>query len=94
MLTTYGIIIRVCRTGFYQKGRTVRASVQDSEPDLNPYVFGPSRFGSGSVIYMYGFGSGSYEEKPLFLLFCDFFMTFYLRRMMEMYLQKVESIKT
>ncbi len=34
------------------------------------------------------------EEKPWFLLFCDFFMTFYIWRMMLMCLQKGISIKT
>jgi hypothetical protein len=33
------------------------------------------------------------KKKPWFLLFCDFYMTFYLWRMMEMYLQKVKSKK-
>jgi len=34
------------------------------------------------------------EENPWVLLFCDFFKTFYLRRMMKMYLQRGLSIKT
>ena len=34
------------------------------------------------------------EENPWVLLFCDFFKTFYLRRMMKMYLQRGMRIKT
>jgi hypothetical protein len=33
------------------------------------------------------------RQKPLFLLFCDFFMSFYHRRMMELYFHKVISKK-
>ncbi len=54
--------------------------------------FGPSE----SVIYLYGSDSfhqqAKQEEKPWFL-FCDFFMTFYLNRMMRIYFHKVISIK-
>ncbi len=32
-----------------------------------------------------------YWEKPWFLLFCDFFLTFYLWKMMSVYLQKIIS---
>jgi hypothetical protein len=45
----------VCCTGFYQKDRTVRASV----PEPDPVPCGCEPPGSGSVIYLYGFGSGS-----------------------------------
>ncbi len=53
--------------------------------DPDPYVFEPP--GSGSVSQRYGSGSGSrswsfYHKanivKPWFLLFCEFFRTFYL----------------
>jgi hypothetical protein len=45
-------------------------------------VFGPprpvnQRYGSGSFHH-----HAKKQEKPLVLLFCDFFVTFYLRRMM------------
>jgi hypothetical protein len=50
----------------------------DPDPS-DPYVFGPP--GSGSISQMYGSGSGSFchQEKPRFLLFCDFFMTLSLK---------------
>jgi hypothetical protein len=58
--------------------------------DSDPNVFGPPV--AGSVISLYGSGSDpppvpdpdpstnkeKNEEKPLSLMFCDFFMTFYL----------------
>ncbi len=54
-----------------------------SVPDPGSYVFGPSRSWCGSVIYLYGTGSGSRSgffdqpaKKLWFLLFCDFFLTF------------------
>jgi hypothetical protein len=66
----------------------------------DPYVFGPPGFASGSDIYLYGSRlqsllsiSKKLDEKPWFLLFYDLFMTFYLWRMMQMYLQKGISIK-
>ncbi len=49
--------------------RKVLTSVGD--PD-ELYVFGPSESGSGSLYHQ--------AKKPWFLLFCDFFMTFYLRK--------------
>ncbi len=46
----------------------------------NPYVFGPP--GSGSVSHKQGSGSIYHKARVVrFLLFCDFFMTFYLWRM-------------
>jgi hypothetical protein len=65
--------------------------------DTDPYVFGPPGF--GSVSQRYGSGSCSFYHhakmlrKPLFLLFCDIFITFYLRKMTQMYLQKIISRK-
>jgi hypothetical protein len=60
--------------------------------------FWPPGSASGSVNYLYG--SGSYHQQTKkwrkttwFQLFCDFFATFYLWRMMQMYLQKGISIK-
>ncbi len=56
------------------------AIVVDSDPG-DPYDFGPR--GSGSVIILYGSGSLHQQakkyQKPRYLLFCDFFMTIYLR---------------
>jgi hypothetical protein len=57
--------------------------VMDPDP-WNPYDFGPP--GSESVGQRYGTGTLYHQEKivrkTLFLLFCDFFMTFYVRKMM------------
>ncbi len=61
-------------------------------PNLNPadpHVFGPPGSGSGSISQRYGSGSGSGSfyhwakivRNPWFLLFCDFFLTFYLWKM-------------
>jgi hypothetical protein len=48
-----------------------KVSVPSSVQDPDPYVFGPS--GSASFHQ-----PAKNEEKSRFLLFCDFFMTFYL----------------
>jgi hypothetical protein len=62
-----------------------RTSVADPNPDPDPPVFGPP--GSGSISQRYGSGVGAcyHQAKILrktlisgFLLFCDFFLTFYL----------------
>ncbi len=68
----------------------LKSSVRD-----RPYVFGPPGSGSGSVIYCTDPDldpsiNKKKMMKPGFLLFCNFFMTFYLWRM---YLQKGISIK-
>jgi hypothetical protein len=44
----------------------------------DPHVFGPP--GSGFVIILYGFGSGSFRQpakkvRKIFLVFCDFFVS-------------------
>ncbi len=55
----------------------------NSVGDPDPYVFGPPGSASGSVSHKYGYGSGSFhikqkkKEKLEFLLFCNFFLTFY-----------------
>ncbi len=54
------------------------------------YVFGPPvtashKSGSGSGSVSFHHQAKMAREKPWFLLFCDFLMTFYLRRMMYMY---------
>ncbi len=63
-----------------RKKKKLRISVPDPE---DPYVFGSP--GSGSVIYLHGFGSFHQQaksyEKPGFLLLCDSLITFYLWRM-------------
>ncbi len=75
------------------------SGVADPDPEpSDPYVFGPP----GSISQGYGSGSGSgsfYHQakmvrKTLIPMFCDFFMTFYLWKMMLMYLQKVLSRRT
>ncbi len=56
-------------------------------------LFGPPGSRSGSQMYR----SESFFHqavKPWFPLYCDFFMTFYLRKIMKMYLQKVIIRKT
>jgi hypothetical protein len=61
--------------------------------------------GSGSISQRYGAGSGSFYHPSIikqkckinldsYLLFCDFFGTFYVRKIIKMYLQKVISRKT
>ncbi len=63
------------------------------DPDLpDPHVFGPPGSGSWSISHKYGSGScswsGSFDHevkivrKTLILLFCDFFLTFYLWKML------------
>jgi hypothetical protein len=58
----------------------ISSSVGDPDQYPDPYVFGPP----GSDSHKYGYGSGSFhhrgakKEKPSFLLFCNFFMNFYL----------------
>ncbi len=65
--------------------------IQCCGPAPHPYVFGPT--GTGFVSQRYGSPSFYHQakivRKPWFLLFCDFFMTFYLWKMMKIYLQKV-----
>jgi hypothetical protein len=86
-----------------QTGQTlIRNSVPDPDPNLDPDLPDPHVFeppGSGSISQRYGSGSFYQQAKIVrknlgFLLFCNFFWTFYLRKMMSMYLQKVISRKT
>jgi hypothetical protein len=81
----------------------LHTSVADLDPNpdpdpSDPYVFAPP--GSGSISQMYGSGSGSlyYQakmvRKTLIPIVCDFFLTFYLLKIMKMYLHKVISRKT
>jgi hypothetical protein len=57
--------------------------VADPDP-LDPYVFGPS--GSGSASQTFGFGSFYHQAKLVYKTldsYCfDFFLTFYLRKIM------------
>ena len=64
----------------------ISCSIPDPDPPYS-HVFGPLR--SGSISQRYGSGSGSFYhqakiviKKTWFLLFCDFFWTFYLWKMM------------
>ncbi len=77
--------------------RHVLCSVADPDPNPDPpdpHVFGPPGSGPGSISQRYGSGSCSgsgsvsfyhlanLERKTFFLLFCDFFFTFYLWKIM------------
>jgi hypothetical protein len=48
------------KLGYFPDIITVTSSVQDPEPQ-DPYVFGPPGSASGSVIYLYRYGSGSFH---------------------------------
>ncbi len=73
-------------------------SVPDPDPSPydpeDPYVFGPPGINSGSVIYLYGSGSRTFhqEAKKFKTLDIYCFVTFYLWRIMKMYLQQGMSI--
>ncbi len=58
------------------------------DPDPNPLVRNMDPDSDPSIIKQ------KQWEKPWFLLFCDFVFTFYLWKMMLLYLQKVPSRKT
>ncbi len=74
----------------------VQTSVPDPDPP-DPHVFRPP--GSGSTSQRYGSGSGSFYNhakivrKPLIPSVLWLFLTYYLWKMMKMYLQKVISRK-
>jgi hypothetical protein len=76
--------------------------MEPSIADPDPCVFGPPGSGSGSINQRYGSGSGSFYQQAKIVrkilittvLFCDFFLIFYLWKMMWMYHQKVISRKT
>ncbi len=69
------------KCGKFSRSRTLVPKISVVDPDS--YVFGPSGSASRSVNHMYGSDSGFFHHqakigrKTLFLLFCDFFMTFY-----------------
>jgi hypothetical protein len=81
---------RVHFMSWLQHGKNINSQIHKQCSGYVGYVFKPPGSVFRSVIYLYGSGSGSdpsfnkqkNEEKPWFLLFCDFFMTFYLWRVM------------
>ncbi len=85
---THGFRKQICMRPsiVYMHSSVVDPFPQTGSGSIGFYDFGPPGSASGSVSHKYRYGSGSGSRssskntvvrKPWFLLFCDFFVTFY-----------------